>query len=158
VTRPEITTLADPENFRPFVIVTAGGTRYSIDHPDYIDIPPIPQREECEEVGRILCDGVKPGCGRQRLEGFNDSPGSRAMKLVAEPPPTAGQLLRAGGTRSTSSRNFASIQGSFLCFPPTPSVRRDRFSRLFLLPLNCLDLHSVTESPRSHPGERYGRR
>jgi hypothetical protein len=51
MTRPELTTLADPENFRPFVIVTAGGTRYSIDHPDYIDIPPVPQPEEGEEVG-----------------------------------------------------------------------------------------------------------
>jgi hypothetical protein len=51
MTRPELTTLADPENFRPFVIVTAGGTRYSIDHPDYIDIPPVPQPEAGEEVG-----------------------------------------------------------------------------------------------------------
>ena len=51
MTRPEITTLADPENFRPFVIVTAGGTHYSIDHPDYIDIPPVPQPEAGEEVG-----------------------------------------------------------------------------------------------------------
>ena len=50
MTRSEITTLADPENFRPFVIVTTGGTRYSIDHPDYIDIPPLPQPEEGEEV------------------------------------------------------------------------------------------------------------
>jgi hypothetical protein len=38
------------------------------------------------------------------------------MKLVAGPPPTAGQLLRPGGTRSMSSRNFASIQGSFCAF------------------------------------------
>src|ERR1700757_1225365 len=50
MTRPEITTLAEPENFRPFVIVTAGGTRYSIDHPDYIDIPPLPQPKEGKEV------------------------------------------------------------------------------------------------------------
>ena len=50
MTRSEITTLAEPENFRPFVIVTAAGTRYSIDHPDYIDIPPLPQPKEGEEV------------------------------------------------------------------------------------------------------------
>jgi hypothetical protein len=50
MTRSEITTLAEPENFRPFVIVTAGGTRYSIDHPDYIDIPPLPQPKEGKEV------------------------------------------------------------------------------------------------------------
>jgi hypothetical protein len=51
MTRSEITTLAGPENFRPFVIVTTGGTRYSIDHPDYIDIPPLPQPEESEDAG-----------------------------------------------------------------------------------------------------------
>ena len=50
MTRSEITSLADPENFQPFVIVTTCGTRYSIDHPDYIDIPPLPQPEEGEEV------------------------------------------------------------------------------------------------------------
>jgi hypothetical protein len=50
MTRSEIATLAEPENFRPFVIVTAGGTRYSIDHPDYIDIPPVPDSEAGEET------------------------------------------------------------------------------------------------------------
>jgi hypothetical protein len=48
------------------------------------------------------------------------------MKLVAEPPPTAGQLLRPGGTQSTSSRNFASIQGSFFVLSTyvKPSARQ----------------------------------
>lgn len=50
MTRSEIATLAEPENFRPFDIVTAGGTRYSIDHPDYIDIPPVPDPEAGEET------------------------------------------------------------------------------------------------------------
>ncbi len=48
MTRSEIAKLAEPEEFQPFVIVTSGGTRYSIDHADYIDIPPIPD-EESEE-------------------------------------------------------------------------------------------------------------
>ena len=49
MTRSEIAKLAEPEGFQPFVIVTRGGTRYSIDHADYIDIPPIPGPEETEE-------------------------------------------------------------------------------------------------------------
>jgi hypothetical protein len=42
--------LAEPDGFQPFVIVTSGGTRYSIDHPDYIDIPPVPESEAEEET------------------------------------------------------------------------------------------------------------
>jgi hypothetical protein len=48
--RPEIAQLAEPEGLKPFVIVTSSGTRYSIDHPDYIDIPPLPQIEEGDDV------------------------------------------------------------------------------------------------------------
>ena len=51
MTRSEIAKLAEPDGFQPFIITTSGGTRYSIDHPDYIDIPPLPQPEEGEEVG-----------------------------------------------------------------------------------------------------------
>lgn len=50
MTRSEIAKLAEPDEFRPFVIITSGGTRYSIDHPDYIDIPPIPEPEAGEET------------------------------------------------------------------------------------------------------------
>jgi hypothetical protein len=49
--RSEIAELAEPEGFKPFVIITSSGTRYSIDHPDYIDIPPLPQVEQGEEAG-----------------------------------------------------------------------------------------------------------
>jgi hypothetical protein len=50
MTRSEIALLAEPEGFKPFVIITSSGTRYSIDHPDYIDIPPLPQVEQGEEA------------------------------------------------------------------------------------------------------------
>jgi hypothetical protein len=46
MTRAEITELANPETFRSFVITTNGGLRYEIKHPDYIDIPPLPEGEE----------------------------------------------------------------------------------------------------------------
>jgi hypothetical protein len=36
MTRSEISKLAEADGFQPFVIITSGGTRYSIDHPDYI--------------------------------------------------------------------------------------------------------------------------
>jgi hypothetical protein len=48
--RSEIAHLAEPEGFKPFVIITSSGVRYSIDHPDYIDIPPLPQVEQGEEA------------------------------------------------------------------------------------------------------------
>ncbi len=54
MTRSEISKLAEPDEFQPFVIITSGGTRYSIDHPDYIDIPPIPEPEADEETFRPL--------------------------------------------------------------------------------------------------------
>ena len=50
MTRPEISKLAEPDGFQPFVIITSGGTRYSIDYPDYIDIPPLPDPEADEET------------------------------------------------------------------------------------------------------------
>jgi len=50
MTRSEIAKLAEPDGFRPFVIITSGGTHYSIDHPDSIDIPPVPEREAGEET------------------------------------------------------------------------------------------------------------
>jgi hypothetical protein len=47
--RSEIAQLAESEGFKPFVIITSSGTRYSIDHTDYIDIPPLPHIEQVEE-------------------------------------------------------------------------------------------------------------
>jgi hypothetical protein len=49
MTRAEITALADPTAFRSFVITTNGGLRFEIRHPDYIDVPPLPEGEEQEE-------------------------------------------------------------------------------------------------------------
>ncbi|HEX6563482.1 MAG TPA: hypothetical protein VF020_04310 [Chthoniobacterales bacterium] len=50
MTRSEMAKLAEVADFQPFVIITSGGTRYSIDHPDYIDIPPLPDPESGEET------------------------------------------------------------------------------------------------------------
>jgi hypothetical protein len=40
--------LADPTTFQPFVIVTGSGQRFVVPHPDYIDIPPLPEEEESQ--------------------------------------------------------------------------------------------------------------
>jgi hypothetical protein len=53
MTRAEITELANPENFRSFVITTNGGLRFEIKHPDYIDIPPLPEGEEQQEPSYV---------------------------------------------------------------------------------------------------------
>lgn len=36
----ELNQLAEPEGFRPFMIVTKQGLRMEIPHPEFIDIPP----------------------------------------------------------------------------------------------------------------------
>ncbi len=41
--------LADPMTFRPFVVVTGSGTRFNVPHPDFIDIPPVPEEPDEEE-------------------------------------------------------------------------------------------------------------
>lgn len=46
MTRQEITDLAEPLSFRPFVIVTSSGDRFDIRHADYIDVPPLPENGE----------------------------------------------------------------------------------------------------------------
>jgi|BogFormECP12_OM2_1039638.scaffolds.fasta_scaffold37584_3 hypothetical protein len=45
MTREEITELANPDTFQPFVIVTSSGHRFKIPHADFIDIPPVPEDE-----------------------------------------------------------------------------------------------------------------
>jgi hypothetical protein len=40
MTREEIEQLAQPEGFQPFAIVTQGGLRMEVPHPEFIDIPP----------------------------------------------------------------------------------------------------------------------
>lgn len=40
MTREEMDELAKPEGFRPFAIVTQGGLRMEVPHPEFIDIPP----------------------------------------------------------------------------------------------------------------------
>jgi len=49
MTREEMSTLADPETFKPFVIVTGSGSRFPVNHPDFIDIPPLPEPDAEEE-------------------------------------------------------------------------------------------------------------
>ena len=41
MTRSEISKLAEADGLQPFATITSGGTRYSIDYLDYIDIPPV---------------------------------------------------------------------------------------------------------------------
>ncbi|HXM04268.1 MAG TPA: hypothetical protein VN939_16785 [Chthoniobacterales bacterium] len=43
VTREEIADIIRPDAFSPFVIVTGSGSRFSVDHPDFADLPPIPE-------------------------------------------------------------------------------------------------------------------
>jgi len=43
VTREEIADIIRRETFAPFVIVTGSGNRFSVNHPDFIDLPPIPE-------------------------------------------------------------------------------------------------------------------
>lgn len=50
MTRSEITELAQPLGFKPFVLVTASSGRYNVRHPDFIDIPPMGEGEEGEEI------------------------------------------------------------------------------------------------------------
>src|SRR4029077_15600778 len=45
MTREEMIKLADPTTFQPFVIVTGSGQRFVVPHPEYIDIPPLPEEE-----------------------------------------------------------------------------------------------------------------
>jgi hypothetical protein len=43
VTREEIADIIRPEAFSPFVIVTGSGGRFSVNHPDFVDLPPVPE-------------------------------------------------------------------------------------------------------------------
>jgi hypothetical protein len=43
VTREEIADIIKPDAFSPFVIVTGSGSRFSVNHPDFVDLPPIPE-------------------------------------------------------------------------------------------------------------------
>ena len=40
MTRDALQPLAEPEGFRPFAIVTHGGSRFEVPHPEFIEIPP----------------------------------------------------------------------------------------------------------------------
>jgi hypothetical protein len=40
MTRDEMQQLAESEGFRPFAIVTQGGLRMEVPHPEFINIPP----------------------------------------------------------------------------------------------------------------------
>ena len=50
MTREEMSKLADPETFKPFVIVTGSGSRFPLNHPDFIDIPPLPEEGTGDEA------------------------------------------------------------------------------------------------------------
>jgi hypothetical protein len=43
VTREEIADIISPESFSPFVTVTGCGSRFSVSHPDFVDLPPVPE-------------------------------------------------------------------------------------------------------------------
>jgi hypothetical protein len=40
MTREEIEEMSQPEHFEPFAIVTIGGLRMEVPHPEFIDVPP----------------------------------------------------------------------------------------------------------------------
>jgi hypothetical protein len=45
MTREEIAQIIDPTVFTPFVVVTGSGPRFSVNHPDFADLPPMPEEE-----------------------------------------------------------------------------------------------------------------
>jgi len=40
MTRDEISQIIQPQGFRPFAIVTQGGLRMEVPHPEFVDLPP----------------------------------------------------------------------------------------------------------------------
>jgi hypothetical protein len=46
MTRDEIAQIIDPAEFTPFVVVTGSGSRFAVDHPDFVDLPPLPEDED----------------------------------------------------------------------------------------------------------------
>jgi hypothetical protein len=46
MTRDEINALIDPLGFRPFAIVTQGGLRMEVPHPEFVDLPPMEEDME----------------------------------------------------------------------------------------------------------------
>jgi hypothetical protein len=50
MTCEEISKLAEPDGFVPFVIVTGSGSRFPVNHPDFIDIPPLAEPDTEEPV------------------------------------------------------------------------------------------------------------
>jgi hypothetical protein len=62
MTRQEITELAEPTTFQPFVIVTDSGQRFRVPHADFIDIPPMPEEGD-EEPSYVTVYG-KPAIPR----------------------------------------------------------------------------------------------
>jgi hypothetical protein len=46
MTREEINQLIEPQGFRPFAIVTQGGLRMEIPHPEFVDLPPMEEEME----------------------------------------------------------------------------------------------------------------
>jgi len=45
MTREEIAQIIDPAEFTPFVVVTGSGSRFAVNHPDFVDLPPMPEEE-----------------------------------------------------------------------------------------------------------------
>jgi len=45
MTREEIAQIIDPAEFSPFVVVTGSGSRFPVNHPDFVDLPPMPEDE-----------------------------------------------------------------------------------------------------------------
>jgi hypothetical protein len=43
--RDELQTIAKASPFRPSTLVTESSGQYNIEHPDYIDFPPLPEPE-----------------------------------------------------------------------------------------------------------------
>jgi len=46
MTREEIAQIIDPAQFTPFVVVTGSGSRFPVNHPDFVDLPPMPEEQD----------------------------------------------------------------------------------------------------------------
>ena len=46
MTREEIAQIIDPAEFTPFVVVTGSGSRFAVNHPDFVDLPPLSEEED----------------------------------------------------------------------------------------------------------------
>ena len=57
MTRDEISQLIQAQGFRPFAIVTQGGLRMEVPHPEFVDLPPIEEDMEAPSYVTVYTRG-----------------------------------------------------------------------------------------------------